>query len=340
MANKSFVAKALKALRIWIIKNTDIAALPFILVAVVVFMTVATSGRFLSLGNIGALASQLPELGLLSLAMVVVILTAGINLSIISSANLVSVLMAIIMTHFIPTGSPTGTVLVGLLITFAVGVAVSLLLGFVNGFLIAYVGLPAMLATLGTMFLYEGLTLAITKGFVISGLPELYTGLSSAAILGVPLPLVILILGIAGVALILGKTPFGKYLFLIGSSETATRFSAVDTRKALVQAYVLSGLLCGIAGMVMLSRFNSANARSGSSLLLLTILIAVLGGTDPNGGFGKISGLVLSLLTLQFITSGLNLLGITQFVTLALWGILLILVIAYRYYMTRERRAA
>lgn len=334
------VNQAFRTLQHWIRKNTDIAALPFILAAVVVFMTVATAGRFLSAGNIGALASQLPELGLLSLAMVVVILTSGINLSIISSANLVSVIMAIIMTQFIPEGSSAGTVLAVLLSAFTAGVVVSLVLGFVNGFLIAYVGLPAMLATLGTMLLYEGLTLAITKGFVISGLPEMYTNLSSAGIWGVPLPLVILVLAIVAVALILGKLPFGKYLFLIGSSETATKFSAVDTRKALVKAYVLSGFLCGIAGMVMLSRFNSANARSGSSLLLLTILIAVLGGTDPNGGFGKISGLVLSLLTLQFITSGLNLLGVTQFVTLALWGILLILVIAYRYYMTRERRAA
>ncbi|MEZ4731330.1 MAG: ABC transporter permease [Caldilineaceae bacterium] len=334
------LAKSLSNLRHWIRKNSDIAALPFILVAVVVFMTVATSGRFLSPINLNALASQLPELGLLSLAMVVVILTAGINLSIISSANLVSVIMALIMTTFVAEESSTGTVLMVVLIAFVAGVAVALALGYFNGFLIAYLGLPAMLATLGTMLFYEGVTLAITKGFVISGLPDMYTGLSSANMLGVPLPLVILALAIAVVALILDRTPFGKHLFLIGSSETATKFSAVDTSKVLVKAYVLSGALCGMAGMVMLSRFNSANARSGSSLLLLTILIAVLGGTDPNGGFGKITGVVLSLLTLQFITSGLNLLGVTQFVTLALWGILLILVIAYRHYMTRERRSA
>jgi len=332
MLNKSF-----SALRTWRRKNTDIAALPFILVAVVIIMTVATSGRFLSPGNLGALASQLPELGLLSLAMMVAMITSGINLSIISSANLVSVIMAIIMTRFIPAESDSGTVLVLVIISFVIGLVVSVVLGFVNGFLIAYIGLPPMLATLGTMLFYEGLTLAITKGFVISGLPDMYVGLTAASILGVPIPLFVLGLAIVVVAIILERTPFGRYLFLIGSSEIATKFSSVDTRKVLTKAYILSGLLCGIAGMVMLSRFNSANARSGSSLLLLTILISVLGGTDPNGGFGKVLGLVLSLLILQFITSGLNLLGITQFMTLAIWGILLLIVIAYRYFMDRKR---
>lgn len=333
------LAKTLSTLQRWAQKNNDIAALPFVLAGVILFMTIATSGRFLSAANLSALASQIPELGLLSLAMMVVIITAGINLSIISSANLVSVLMALIMTTLVTEESPKGTVLGVVLLAVVTGIVVSLALGYFNGFLIAYLQLPAMLATLGTMLFYEGVTLAITKGFVISNLPEMYTNLSAVSILGAPLPLIILVMAIVSVALILRRTPFGRYLFLIGSNETATRFSAVDTRKVLVQVYVLSGLLCGIAGMVMLSRFNSANARSGSSFLLLTILIAVLGGTDPNGGFGKTIGVVLSLLTLQFITSGLNLLGVTQFVTIAIWGILLILVIAYRRYLTRERNS-
>jgi simple sugar transport system permease protein len=187
-----------------------------------------------------------------------------------------------------------------------------------------------MLATLGTMLLYEGITLTITKGFVISGMPDIFVEYSYAKILGVPLPLLTMILALIVVGIILERRPFGKYLYLIGSSETVTRFSAIDTKKTIVKAYVMSGILAGIAGMVMLSRFNSANARSGSSLQLLTILISVLGGTDPNGGFGKVLGLTMSLLILQFITSGLNLLGVTQFITLALWGILLIAVIAYR----------
>lgn len=326
--------------RSWARKNNDIVALPFILIGVIIFFTVATSGNFLSLGNFSALAAQIPELGLLSLAILVIMITGGIDLSTISTANLVAVVMAIIMTRTIPEGSSSGTVVLVIFAALAAGAVLSMILGLLNGILVAYVGLPAMLATLGTMIFYEGITLAITSGYVISGVPELYTSLSSSDFLGIPLPLYVFVIGSVIIAAILNRTPFGKHLYMIGSSVTATRFSAIDTKKALAKAYVISGVLSGVAGMIMLSRFNAANARQGTSLQLLSILIVVLGGTDPNGGFGKVGGVVLALLILQIITSGLNLLGVNVFFSYALWGILLIVVIAYRYFMTRERRSA
>ena len=319
-------------LRVWTKKNSDIASLPFILIAVILLMTVATSGRFLSKGNLNAFASQIPELGLLSIATMVVMITNGINLSIISSANLVGVTMALIMTNWISPEAAGGTILAVVMAALAVGFLLSVFLGWVNGALIAYVGLPPMLATLGTMLLYEGITLTITKGFVISGMPDIFVEYNYAKLFGVPMPLLTMILALAVVAVILIRRPFGRTLYMIGSSETVTHFSAIDTRKVIVKAYILSGILCGMAGMIMLARFNSANARSGSSLLLLTILISVLGGTDPNGGFGRVIGLTLALFILQLLTSGLNLIGVTQFITLALWGVLLIAVIAYRRY--------
>ena len=330
-----------KVWRSWIRKNNDIAALPFILVAVVIFMTLSTSGKFLSLGNFNSLASQIPELGLLSLAIMVIMITGGIDLSTISIANLVAVIMAIIMTRLVPEGTGSSETTLGLMLAaFATGIVLSLILGCLNGILVAYIGLPAMLATLGTMILYEGITLVITNGYVISGLPDMYTGLSSLSFIGIPLPLFIFSLAVVAMAVVLGRTPFGKYLFMIGSSETATRYSAIDTRKVLVKAYTISGFLSGIAGMIMVARFNSANARQGTSLQLLSILISVLGGTDPDGGFGKVGGVTLALLVLQVITSGLNLLGMNTFLAYTLWGVLLILVITYRYYITRERHSS
>lgn len=317
-------------LRSWSKKNSDIASLPFILIAVIVVMTLATNGKFLSKGNMNAFASQLPELGLLSIAMMVVMITNGINLSIISSANLVGVTMALIMTNWINDETSAAMIGVIVFVAIVIGFLLSIFLGVINGALIAYVGLPPMLATLGTMLLYEGITLTITKGFVISGMPDIFVEFNYAKILGIPLPLLTMIAVLIIVGIILERRPFGRTLYLIGSSETVTRFSAIDTQLTIVKAYTMSGILCGMAGMVMLSRFNSANARSGASLQLLTILISVLGGTDPNGGFGRVIGLTLALFILQMITSGLNLLGVTQFITLALWGVLLIAVIAYR----------
>jgi simple sugar transport system permease protein len=134
------------------------------------------------------------------------------------------------------------------------------------------------------------------------------------------------------VAVILGYTPFGVRLYMVGSNVTASTFSCIPIKTVIVQTYVVSGLLSGLAGIVMISRFNSANVGYGSSYLLLTILISVLGGVSPSGGFGKVVGVVLALLILQFLSSGLNLLGMSAFITVAFWGITLILVIAYRHF--------
>src|SRR5215207_10784532 len=111
---------------------------------------------------------------------------------------------------------------------------------------------------------------------------------------------------------------------MIGSNERASRFSGVDTKRVLLKVYVVSSLLAAVAALVMMARFNSANAAYGESYLLVTILAAVLGGTDPFGGFGKVGGLVLALIILQVISSAFNLLGFSQFLTIAIWGALLI----------------
>ncbi len=114
----------------------------------------------------------------------------------------------------------------------------------------------------------------------------------------------------APLALLLNRTPFGIAIYMIGSNERSMRFSGVDTRRVLLRVYVLSSLLCGVAALVMMSRFNSANAAYGESYQLITILAAVLGGVDPFGGFGRVMGLMLALIILQVISSGLNLLGL------------------------------
>ena len=327
----------LKGLR----KNTDpdTAVLPILIAAVVIVMTLATRGRFLGLTNILNLAVQLPELGLLSMAMMVAMITAGINLAIISSANLSAVVMALILTRLLPEeASGAGTFGV-VILSIAAGLALCVLLGFINGFLVGYVEVPAVLTTLGTMILYEGITLAITRGFVISGLPAAFLVIGTGRFLGLPIPLFILAAAAVLLGLLLRRRPFGNHLYFIGSNAQATEYSGVNVKKELLKSYILSTLLAGVAGIVMLARFNSANARQGSSLLLQTVLICMLGGVDPNGGFGKVSGLLMALVILQMVTSGLNLLGIRSFATVAVWGALLIGAMIYRYRMSRRRGA-
>jgi simple sugar transport system permease protein len=115
---------------------------------------------------------------------------------------------------------------------------------------------------------------------------------------------------------------------MIGSNEKATRYSGVATEWMLVGVYVVSSVLCWVAAAVMMARFNSARAGYAESYLLITILAAVLGGVDPNGGFGKVLGLFLSLVLLQMISTGFNLLGFSPHLTQAIWGATMIFAIA------------
>ena len=330
-------ANLVRAYRRWSEGNRDIAALPWVMAIVIVAITIATGGRFVRPANLSNLLTQMPELGLLSLAMMVAMITSGINLSIISSANLSAVVMALFLTRVVPAESADSVMWLMVLVAVLLGIAVSAALGAVNGYLIGYIEVPAVLTTLGTMILYEGVTLSITRGFVVSGLPEQFLVLGNLRIIGIPIQMWIFVAVALIVAVVLRRRPYGVHLYFVGSNPTATAFSGIDVRKVLMRTYILSGVLAGVAAIVMLARFNSANARQGSSLLLSTVLICMLGGTDPFGGFGKVSGLVMALVILQMVTSGLNLLGVRSFATVALWGVMLTGVITYRF--VRQRRA-
>ena len=291
------------------------------MVVVLALFSLTLGGRFFSNGNFQSIASQLPVLGLLALGMAVTMLTGGINLSIIASANACSLVMAaLIVAHPEQPLWLALALLAGLLTAVAIGV--------LNGVLIAVVGVSPILATLGTMTLIAGLNILLSNGAVISGFPPLIQMLGNGDIAGIPLSLLIFLLVAALVWLLLERTTLGRSILLIGSNEKATRFSGVNTTRVIITVYVLSALMSWGAALLMMSMFNSAKAGYGESWLLVTILASVLGGINPDGGFGRIPGLVLALIVLQMIESGLNLLGVSSYLTMALWGGVLILFIA------------
>ena len=304
-----------------------IGTLAPLLLALWVGFAVTIGDRFFSVNTLQSMAFQMPELGILSLAMMLALLSGGLNLSIIATANLTGLTIAFLLTRYIP--GTEGIAWVGVqMAALAAGFVVAALVGLINGFVIAYLGVSPILATLGTMTLCKGLAIGLTHGNVISGFPDPIVFIGNGTVFGVPFALIVLALCALPVAIMLNATPFGAKVYMIGSNEKATRFSGVDTRAILLKLYVLSSLLAGVAAVVMLARFNSANAAYGESYLLITILAAVLGGVDPFGGFGKVGGLMLALVILQVISSAFNLLNLSQFLTLAIWGGILIAVAA------------
>lgn len=291
--------------------------LSLLIAVVVIAFSFLIPSVFWSSANFQSIASQMPILGVLALAMAVTILTGGINLSIIATMNACGLVMAWVATHY-PPGIST------MLLVLAAGLAMAIVIGSVIGFLIAVVRVSPILATLGIMTLLKGINILISKGSSISNFPDTILVINSTNILGVPLPLLVFLAVVAVLWVILEKSAFGRTIYLIGSNEQATHYSGINTRKTLIWVYILSSVLCVIAGLLMMSKLNSAKASYGESYLLVSILAAVLGGVNPDGGFGKVFGMVMALILLQMLESGLNILGVSSYITMALWGGLLL----------------
>ncbi len=298
-----------------------------LLAALLLVFGLALGDRLFTAASFRSMAFQLPELGILSLAMMVPLLSGGLDLSIIATANLSALTMAYMFGTFVPA-EPGVAWAAWQVLAVVAGLALATLIGTINGLIIAYLEVSPILTTLGAMTLIKGISIGLTHGGVLSGFPAPIVYIGNGSLLGVPVVVLIFVAVAIVMGVILNRTPFGQILHMLGSNEAATRYSGIDTRRMLVRVYVTSGLLAGIGGIIMMARFNSANAAYGESYLLVTILAAVLGGVSPSGGFGKVTGLVFALVILQLISTAFNLMNFSQFLTLAIWGGTLIAVAA------------
>jgi len=308
-----------------------VGGLLLLLAALVIGFSLLLPDRFPRAGTFQSMMFQLPELGLLSLAMVLPLISGGLNLAIIATANQAALLMAWVMTTMIAPEMATAGTLLWVTVALGAGFLLCLGIGFVTGTLVATMGVHPILVTLGTMSVVNGTSIYLTRGTIISQFPDGFLWIANGTVLGIPVSFFLLLAAAAAVHLLLTRTPIGIQIHMTGSNLEATRYSGVDTRRVLVAVYTLSSLLCWLAAIVMMARFNSASADYAQSYLLITILAAILGGIDPFGGFGRILGLVIALIVLQVIASGFNLLGLSQHLTLAIWGLTLILVMAVKF---------
>ncbi len=301
------------------------AVLFFIFIGVFAVMSILSPKTFLTWRNLQSMAYQLPEFGIFAIAMMVVIVTGGINLSITFTSALASIVGGLVLATMTASGtSPAITIIAGL----ATFLVVALACGAVNGFVVAGIGITPMLATLGTSTLFEGICLNITKGGAISGFPDAFLWFGNTAIFGIPFPLILFIIVVIVTYYLMERSSFGLKVYMIGCNPTVTAYSGVNVKKVLFGIYLFSALLCAFAGILMSSRYNSAKESYGSSYLLQSVAAAVLGGTDIAGGYGKVAGTVFAVMILQIISSGLNIFGVNRFVINVAMGGILILVLA------------
>jgi simple sugar transport system permease protein len=309
---------------------TGLIALLVLLLAVFSFFMPATFPRAATLQ---AMMFQIPELGLLSLAMALPLISGGINLAVIATANQAGLLMAWILTAAMPEHASGGALALWLFAALAAGLLSCLLVGLITGLMVAVIGIHPILVTLGTMTLLHGMSIYFTRGRTLSGFPDALITISNTTIAGFPLSFIVFGIVAIVVHVVLTRTELGIRIHMIGSNLDATRFSGVDTRRVQIWVYLMSSVLCWLAAVIMMARFNSAGADIAQSYLLITILAAILGGVDPYGGFGEVGGLFVALLILQVIASGFNLMNVSPHLALASWGVILLLVMAAKRFV-------
>ncbi|WP_233563734.1 ABC transporter permease [Cryobacterium tepidiphilum] len=292
---------------------------------------------FLNPLNLQNIAIAAPEIGLLALAIMLTMLTGGIDLSIVAIANLTAITISSLYTAIGATDAGLAESLAPVIVL--VGLAVGAVGGYVNGLLVSRVGITPILATLGTMQIFNGIAITWTGGKTLYGAPAMLTTFGRTVIAGIPALFLVLVAAAIVLAVVINKTALGATIRLQGANPVAARFSGIRTDRTLTSTYVMSGLLAGLAGILFVSRNPTASADYGSSYVLLVIVIAVLGGTNPNGGFGTVLGVILATLTLQIVSSGFNIIRLSSYdYAIAQGAILIIIMVIDQVTSGRRRR--
>jgi simple sugar transport system permease protein len=187
------------------------------------------------------------------------------------------------------------------------------------------------------MTLFNGIAIGITNGESISSLPEQFVRIGNGTFFGIPTPFVLMIIIAIVVGFIINRTSLGLKVFLIGTNRKAAQYSVMGDRKVIAWTYILSGFLSSLAGLIIASRTSAASPDFGNSYILLAIVIVVLGGVNPMGGFGTVTGVILATIVLQMVASGFNALRFSQFLYLAAQGGVLVLVMMLNVVLERIR---
>ena len=318
-------------------RNSYQYALLLLLIVLMVVMEFLAPGKFLTVKNFKNMSFQMAEFGILAIGMSVVIMTGGINLSIVNSAMLASIVSAMVMRTLYNGGNGMADVpciIIGILVT----IAVAAMCGLFNGFFVAYIGILPMLATLGSQTVFDGISLNITRGSSVSGFPKLFQKIGNGTIGNIPYTLLIYIAVIVAAYFLIERSRWGISVYMVGGNEKATRFSGIDTKKTIMLVYVFSAVLAGISGILMTSRYNSAKADYGSSYTMQAVAATVLGGTSINGGSGHVIGTVIAVCIIQVISSGFNILKVNRNFTDIATGLILVLVLALNFLITNRKK--
>lgn len=271
------------------------------------------SPYFLTVDNLTNVVRQFSMTAIIAVGMTMVIITAGIDLSVGSTVGF--------------AGCVVGWMLVdGYTVWFSIviGLLVGTLVGFINGMLIVWIGLPPFIATLGTMGIARGLALVITRGYPIQPFTEDFLYIGQGYVGPVPVPVFIMIVVLVLGHIFLSRTTSGRYLYCIGSNPTAARLSGINVNKILLSAYTITGFVSAISAIILISRLSSAQADNGTGWELDVIAATVIGGTSLAGGEGTILGTLIGAAMMGVIRNALVLLRVSVYWQTVVIGLVIV----------------
>ena len=287
-----------------------------IAVALLCAALTALSDVFFTTNNILNVLRQTALLFLMASGLTLVILTAGLDLSVGANIALSACLAASVMKT---TGSP--------LLGMATGIGCGAAVGFANGILVTALRIPSFIATYGMMWMLTGVTYYYMAGETIHGFPPGFRQLGSGYLLGVPMPVYIMMLFLFIGAFFAQRTVWGQQIYAIGANPIAARLSGVPVERRLVLVYAVSGAMAGLASLIILARINSAQGDIGEELTLPAIAAVLVGGTSLFGGSGTVAGTMIGALFLTLVLNGMNLLQIHSSWQPLVTGIIILLAV-------------
>lgn len=305
--------------------NWQTTLIGLIIVEFVIFGSL--NSRFLNITNLMYSVGDFLYIAIAALPMTLVIATGGIDISVGSIMGLTSIITGL---FWIKTSN--------IILAVILGITSGVLAGALNGFLILLTQVNPLVITLGSSFLFSGLALTLSglagsTGFEgIGGFPDSFTNIANGLIFNIPNPVWILIILSIAFYVLLHKTKFGRYLFLMGMNPNAAKYTGVEIKKLTIYNYAISGLGGAIAGIFLASYFTSARSDLGADAPLTVITCAVLGGANIYGGEGSIIGTLFASLLIGYLKYGLQMVNITSHQTNVFLGLVLILAISGRYF--------
>ena len=283
-----------------------------IMLAVLTLTFAASSDRFLTLRNFANILMQTAPMCILSIGLTLVVIGGNLDLSGGAVIALVSVVSGILLKR----GVPAGVVLLAALLT-------GLLTGLFNGFCVAWLRMPAFILTMATQIMARGAAQALSGGGTIYGLPALFLNLGTGRILGIPVPILLLILLFAGGQAVLAHTIFGYRIYAVGEDSRGASLAGIPVRRTQTGVFALAGLLYAVAAVVLTGQLGAAVSTGGEGMEMTALSCLAIGGVSLAGGRGSLPGTFLGCLIIGILSNGVNMMNLSPYYTSMIRGIVI-----------------